>query len=82
MSEKQQNALASTITGRDPFARLRQLVSEFERAFDWPSPKWPALGKTMHPDRFWTPRVDIFEREDRLVTKVDLPGVKSAAQEV
>jgi HSP20 family molecular chaperone IbpA len=33
----------------------------------------------VHPDGFWTPRIDAFEREDRLVTKVDLPGVKSAA---
>lgn len=76
MSEKQQNALTSTAAGRDPFARLRQMASEFERALDWQSPKWTSFGKTLHADGFWTPKIDVFERGDRLVTKVDLPGVK------
>ena len=77
MSEKQQNALTPTNTRRDPFARFRQLTAEFERAFaDWPSSRLPSFGKELTSEGFWTPRIDVFERGDRLVTRVDLPGVK------
>lgn len=76
-----QNAdIATTRSARDPFALLRQMTSELDRAFDdpsWFSFRWPALRATTLPDTIgWAPKVDVFEKDGRLVTKVDLPGVK------
>jgi HSP20 family protein len=72
--------IATTRSGRDPFALLRQMTSELDRAFDdpsWFSFRWPALRATTRPDTIaWAPKVDVFEKDGRLVTKVDLPGVK------
>jgi HSP20 family protein len=50
---------------RDPFAVLD--------AF-WPSLRWPSLegAKT----RAWSPTIDVFQKDNRLVTTVDLPGLK------
>ena len=63
---------------RDPFALLRQMTSELDRAFDAPffNLGWPALRVPTVGGANWAPRVDVFEREGRLITKVDLPGVK------
>ena len=61
----------------DPFGFLRQMTSELDRAFGEPGGafEWfrtrPGFEGTD-----WFPRVDVFERENRLVTRVDLPGVK------
>jgi HSP20 family protein len=64
----------------DPFATLRRMSSEFDRLFEeaaFPTAKWslfrtqPALKETN-----WLPQIDVFERDNRLVTKVDLPGMK------
>lgn len=72
--------IATARGARDPFALLRQMTSELDRAFDDPSwfPfRWPALRATTRPDTIgWAPKVDVFEKDGRLVTKVDLPGVK------
>lgn len=65
---------------RDPFAMLQRMTSEFDRLFEqaaFPTAKWslfrsqPALKATN-----WLPQIDVFERDRRLVTKVDLPGMK------
>ena len=65
---------------RDPLAMLRRMTSEFDRLFEgsgWPSAKWslfrarPAQGTIT-----WLPEIDVFEHDNRLVTKVDLPGMK------
>ena len=76
MADTKQTAIA-TRDARDPFALLRQMTSELDRAFEgsffnlsWPSFRRPAAGAA------WAPRVDVFERDGRLVTKVDLPGMK------
>lgn len=64
---------------RDPFALLRQLTSELDRSFGepfWPSFQWPALRTEAAAAIAWAPKVDVFEKDGRLVTKVDLPGVK------
>ena len=79
MTEKHGALVPNPTPGvRDPFALLRQMSSEFDRAFeDWPSFRWPTLKKltSMQPIA-WTPRIDVFERDNRLVTRVDLPGMK------
>jgi HSP20 family molecular chaperone IbpA len=54
------------------------MTSELDRAFaDWPSLRWPSFGQfvTSNPAA-WSPKIDVFERDNRLVTRVDLPGMK------
>jgi HSP20 family protein len=39
--------------------------------------RWPALReKALAEGTKWFPEIDVFERENRLVTKIDLPGMK------
>jgi HSP20 family protein len=64
----------------DPFALLRKMTAELDRAFDdpfWPSFRFPTFRELTPPGGFtWLPKVDVFEKENRLVTRIDLPGVK------
>jgi HSP20 family protein len=78
MFEKKESTLAPTRGTRDPFALLRQMASELDRAFDdWPSFRWPSFRVFATPEATaWSPKIDVFERENRLVTRVDLPGMK------
>ena len=80
MSERKETALASSHAARDPFAMLRDATSELDRIFGRPfgsALRWPSLRAMALPDAAsWTPQVDVFERGNRLITKVDLPGVK------
>lgn len=77
MTERRADAIATRVA-RDPFALLRQMTTELDRAFDQPffGLRWPASGTLDITAANWAPRVDVFERNGRLVTKVDLPGVK------
>lgn len=65
---------------RDPFALVRQMTSELDRMFDesaWPSFRWPSLRtRPALEATTWFPEIDVFEKDNRLVTKVDLPGMK------
>src|SRR5688572_593505 len=78
MADKKQSTLVPTRGSRDPFSLLRQMTSEFERTFaDWPSFRWPSVGLWAAPESLaWSPKIDVFERDNRLVTRVDLPGMK------
>jgi len=59
-----------------PFGLLRQMTSELDRMFDDPwNFKWPALLADTTTTA-WLPRVDVLEQDHRLITRVDLPGVK------
>ena len=74
---KNDTALTSA---RDPFALMRQMTAELDRMFDesaWPAFRWPSLrtGGTTEVAK-WAPRIDVYEKDKRLVTKVDLPGMK------
>jgi HSP20 family protein len=62
----------------DPFAILRQMTSELDRAFDaWPAFRWPGFARLAESRAAaWLPRIDVFEKDNRLVTRVDLPGMK------
>jgi HSP20 family protein len=75
--EKKQGTLVPT-RGGDAFALLRQMTSELDRVFDdWPSFRWPSLGPvTTSESVAWSPKIDVFERDNRLVTRVDLPGMR------
>ncbi len=62
---------------RDPFAMMRDMTSEFDRLFgDWPFFRRPELRERTASEIAWYPRVDVFEKDNRLVTKIDLPGMK------
>lgn len=77
MSEKKQGTLAPTRSARDPFSLLRQMTSELDRAFDdWPSFRFPSFGQVATESIAWSPKIDVFEKDNRLVTRVDLPGMK------
>ena len=75
MAPKKETALAPA---GDPFAQLRQMTSHFDRAFEgWPSFRWPAFRAwPALESAAWLPQIEVFEKDNRLVTKVDLPGMK------
>jgi HSP20 family protein len=56
------------------------MTSEFDRMFEgttWPAFRWPVLrAAAAGEDAKWLPEIDVFEKDNRLVTKVDLPGMK------
>jgi HSP20 family protein len=77
--ETGQPALTPARTVRDPFALLRTMTSEFDRFFE--EPHWPfrfawPRGRGELNVEAWVPEIDVFERDNTLVTKVDLPGLK------
>lgn len=60
---------------RNETSLLRQMTSELDRMFDLPG--WPRLRMpARRTEAAWYPEVDVFERDKRLVTKIDLPGMK------
>jgi HSP20 family protein len=79
MAEKGMTSLATT-GYRDPFSILRQMTAELDRAFTepfWPARHWSTLQSSQPGEATgWSPKVDVFERDGRMVTRADLPGVK------
>ena len=74
MFTKKHTALAPLGSARDPLALLRRMSAEMDRMFEvrWPSLRSdPTVAKAS-----WLPEIDVFQRDNRLVTKVDLPGMK------
>jgi HSP20 family protein len=79
MSSRKETSLIPARGIRDPFGLLRQMTSEFDRTFDDPflsSFHWPSRIFAAPRAINWSPEIDIFEKDNRLVTKVDLPGMK------
>ena len=61
---------------QDPFALLRQMTSELDRVFDdWQLFRGPVPAARSSDVASWSPKVDVVERDNRLVTRVDLPGM-------
>ena len=64
---------------RDPFALMRQMTGELDRLFEgFPFGTFapPALRAPLAEGLEWMPQIEVFEKDNRLVTKVDLPGMK------
>ena len=62
-----------------PFTFMRRFSEEMDRLFDdfgvgrnWLS---PMLGKTALPQGLWSPQVEVFERDNQMVLRADLPGL-------
>jgi HSP20 family protein len=59
----------------EPGAWMRQIFPEFDRLFD--ERPWPFFD--MRPRSYrefpWTPELELLERDNRLVVRVDLPGL-------
>ncbi len=65
----------SLVTRREePFNLLRQMTNELDRVFDEPF----SLFRTSlaASDTDWAPNIDVVNKDNKLVTRVDLPGVK------
>ena len=77
MIEKKQGTIVPTRIGGDGFSLLRQMTAELDRAIErWPSFRWPSFEPVADSTVVWSPRIDVFEKDHRLVTRVDLPGMK------
>jgi HSP20 family protein len=79
MATKKETALVPSRVVRDPFALMREMASDFDRFFGEsrrPFLRWPSLWRRATPETGWYPEIDVFEKDDRLVTKIDLPGMK------
>lgn len=78
MLEKRQAAQAPARRGIHPFALLRQMTSELDRVLfdDWPSMSWPVFRAAALAEAAWCPKIDMFQKDNRFIMRVDLPGVK------
>jgi len=78
MLEEKKASVVPNRFARDPFALLRQMTSSLERAFDdWSGFRFASFGEPQIPTpAAWAPKIDILERDNRFVTRIDLPGMK------
>ena len=72
------NRKETSLVPRDPFAMFRQMTSDVDRMFDDLS--WPSFRRSFRAlagkGATWAPEIDVFEKDNRLFTKIDLPGMK------
>lgn len=79
MPPRKETELVPTRLFRDPFGAMREMRTELDRLFEdvaWPSFRWPSLRGPRFAEEAWYPEIDVFEKDNRLVTKIDLPGMK------
>ncbi|HEU4935596.1 MAG TPA: Hsp20/alpha crystallin family protein [Vicinamibacterales bacterium] len=75
MALKKQTALAP----RDPFTLFRQMTADLDRMFEtsaFPPLRFPFFQTKPAAEANWFPEIDVFEKDNRLITKIDLPGLK------
>ena len=57
----------------NPFTFMRRVTEELNRAFGL-RPEGPGLPE-FYP-KMWAPEIEVFERDEKFVVRVDLPGLK------
>lgn len=75
MFNRKPTALATSGVFVDPFALLGRMASDVDRMFDefeWPVFRARGITKTAA----WSPNLDVFEKDNRLIARADLPGLK------
>lgn len=62
---------------QEPLNLLRQMTAELDRMFDEPWTLFRPPSDLVSTDTpMWAPKVDVVTKDNALVTRVDLPGVK------
>ncbi len=56
-----------------PFTELEELERRFDRLFREP---FPSLFERLPREMEWMPNVDVFEKDNKLIVKADIPGMK------
>lgn len=74
----EQKSLAKLARQEPPFSLLRQMTSELDRMFDepWSMLRWPSVELASPDAPIWAPKVDVVTKDNTLITRVDLPGMK------
>jgi HSP20 family protein len=76
LTKKKEGVLAPR-AGQDPFGMFRQIAAEFDQLLPEPFLRWPTFRtRPLFEAATYFPGIDVFERDNRLVTKIDLPGMK------
>ncbi len=70
MADKKPTTL---MPARDPFALMRQMTSELDRLFE--RSLFGPFRMEM-TEAVWSPKIDVVEKDGRLITRIDLPGMK------
>lgn len=65
----------SLVKREEPFNLLRQMTNEFDRMFEEPWGFFRVPVATLE-NANWAPKVDIVTKDNKLVTRIDLPGMK------
>jgi len=62
---------------QEPFG-LREMTSELDSMFDepWTLFRWPNAEMASPDAPIWAPKVDVVTKNNQLITRVDLPGMK------
>jgi HSP20 family protein len=58
----------------DPFALLSRFTPDFDRIFE--EAGWPLFRGGGIREAAWAPNLDVFEKDNQLIAKLDLPGLK------
>lgn len=75
MFAKRPTSLARRGVVVDPFALFGRMAADFDRAFE--EAGWPAFrSRQLTGPTAWSPGLDMFEKDHKLVTRVDLPGMR------
>ena len=63
---------------QEPLNLLRQMTAELDYMFDepWTLFRWPSADMASPDAPIWAPKVDVVTKDNKLVTRVDLPGMK------
>ena len=74
----EKKSLEKTARQEPPFNLLRQMTSELDRMFDepWTMFRWPSVELASPDGPIWAPKVDVVTKDNTLITRVDLPGMK------
>lgn len=59
-----------------PFELMRRMTDEMDRMFDEFYDDFRGARRSLTSGAGWTPRVEVFQKQDRLVVRAELPGIR------